>query len=158
MTLPNVLRFLVALAIPQAAGLIGALFTTAAISGWYATLIKPELAPPNWIFGPVWTTLFLLMGIATFLVWKRGFARADVRVALIVFWAHLVLNTLWSIIFFGLQNPGAALIEIVVLWFSIVGAMILFARVSPAAAWLLAPYLAWVSFASYLNYMIWTLN
>lgn len=158
MRIPNALKLVIAIAVSQAAGLIGALFTSSAIPTWYTTLAKPELAPPNWIFGPVWTTLFVLMGVAAFLVWKRGLERSDVRSALIVFGVHLILNTLWSIIFFGLQNPAAAFIEIVLLWLSIVATMILFSRVSRVAVWLLVPYLAWVSFASYLNYMIWMLN
>lgn len=142
----------------QAAGLLGSFFTAPSIPTWYATLVRPELAPPNWVFAPVWTTLFFLMGIAAFLVWRAGWWRKDVRVALYVFLAQLVANTAWSIFFFGFQNPGLALVEIAVLWLLILATILFFARVSSIAAFLLIPYLLWVSFASYLNYMIWTLN
>lgn len=162
MKLPNRTKLLISLALPQAAGLIGSLFTATAIPTWYATLQRPALSPPNWIFGPVWTTLFVLMGIALYLVWKQWailpWSRTQKRLAMIVFGAQLALNTLWSIIFFGLRNPGAALIEIVFLWLAIAATIYVFAKVSKPAAWLLVPYLAWVSFASYLNYAIWTLN
>lgn len=145
-------------ALAQAAGIIGSFFTSPSIPTWYATLAKPELAPPNWVFAPVWTTLFLLMGVAAFLVWRRGFGRRDVKRALALFAFQLVLNTLWSIIFFGLQHPKGAFIEIIFLWLAIAATIGAFARVSRAAAWLLAPYIAWVSFAAYLNYALWTLN
>ncbi len=142
----------------EAAGIIGAVFTTPAIPTWYTGLIKPELAPPNWVFGPVWTTLFAFMGIAAFLVWQKGIPRKDVKIALGIFLGQLILNTFWSIIFFGFQNPGGALIEIVILWVAILATILAFAKISKPAAWLLAPYVLWVSFAGYLNYAIWTLN
>lgn len=146
------------IALAEAAGIIGSFFTTDAIAGWYTTLVRPELSPPNWVFAPVWTTLFLLMGIAAYLVWQKGTSRRDVRIALGVFIFQLVLNTAWSIIFFGSQQIGFALAEIALLWLAIVATVIAFARISRPAAWLLAPYLAWVSFASYLNYAFWVLN
>lgn len=162
MKLPNWGKLLISLTIPQLAGLIGSLFTMPVIPGWYASLARPELAPPNWIFGPVWTTLFVLMGIALYLVWRTKpllpAARTRKHHALIIFGTQLILNTLWSIIFFGLQSPGGALIEIVFLWLAIVATIITFAKISRPAAWLLAPYILWVSFASYLNYAIWILN
>lgn len=142
----------------QAAGIIGALFTTPSIDAWYVYLMKPELAPPNWIFAPVWTALYLLMAIAAFLVWRYGWSRKDVRYALAFYGLQLVLNTFWSIIFFGWRSPGLALIEIAFLWTAIMGTIIAFARVSKSAAWLLIPYIIWVSFALYLNAMIWVLN
>ncbi len=142
----------------QMAGLIGSLFTMPAIDGWYAALARPELAPPNWVFAPVWTTLFVFMGIAAFIVWRKGTERREVKVGLKIFFLQLVLNTLWSIIFFGLQSPGAAFVEILFLWVAILATIVAFAKVSRPAAWLLAPYLAWVSFAAYLNFMIWRLN
>jgi len=142
----------------ELAGIIGAVFTTSAIPTWYATLVRPDFSPPNWIFGPVWTTLYALMGVAAFLVWKRGLDRKDVRVALGTFVGQLILNTLWSIIFFGLQNPGAAFIEIMALWIMIVATIVTFSKISKTAAWLLVPYILWVSFAAYLNYSIWMLN
>lgn len=146
------------IALSQGAGIVGSLFTTPSIQGWYATLARPQVAPPDWIFAPVWTTLFLLMGIAAFLVWRNGWYRQDVRRALGVFWVQLACNTLWSIIFFGLHDPGVAFVEIIVLWLAIAATIYLFARISRLAAWLLVPYILWVSFASYLNYLIWILN
>lgn len=154
----NFLKLILCIALAQAAGLIGTIFTMPAIGTWYATLARPELAPPNWIFAPVWTTLYLLMGIAAFLVWQKGLDRKEVKVALAIFGVQLVLNTLWSIIFFGLQSPGWAFVEIVFLWTAIVATIIAFAKVSKPAAWLLAPYILWVSFAGYLNFMIFWLN
>lgn len=162
MKLTNRRKLVISLALPQVAGLIGSVFTATTIPTWYATLNRPSLAPPNWIFGPVWTTLFVLMGVALYLVWKQWavlpWTRTQKRLAMTVFGAQLGLNTLWSIIFFGLRNPGAAVIEIAVLWLAIATNIYLFAKVSKPAAWLLVPYLLWVSFASYLNYAIWSLN
>ncbi len=125
---------------------------------WYSQLQKPDWNPPNWVFGPVWTTLFVLMGIAAFLVWRKGLERKDVKIALSIFIGQLVLNTLWSMIFFGLHSPGGALVEIMFLWLAIVATIITFAKVSKPAAWILTPYILWVSFAAYLNYSIWILN
>lgn len=158
MKLSDVFKLVLAIVVAELAGIIGSVFTASSIPTWYATLAKPELAPPNWVFGPVWTTLFALMGIAAFLVWKKGWERKEVKVALSVFLGQLILNTLWSIIFFGLQSPASALIEIFILWLAILLTIIVFARISKPAAWLLAPYLLWVSFATYLNYAIWMLN
>ena len=152
------MKLFVSLLTPQLAGIIGSLFTAQAITGWYATLVRPELAPPNWIFAPVWTSLYLLMGIALYLVWKKGVQTPGVRIALVLFAIQLVLNTLWSIVFFGLQDLTLALVEISILWVAILATMIAFARVSRTAAWLLVPYIAWVSFAAYLTYSFWVLN
>ncbi len=142
----------------QLAGIIGSVFTVPAIDSWYAELVRPSFAPPNWLFGPVWTILYILMGIAAFVVWRVGTDRALVRRALVAFGAQLILNTFWSIIFFGWQSPGWALVEIIFLWLAIGLTILSFARVSRLAAWLLAPYLAWVTFAGYLNYAIYALN
>ncbi len=137
---------------------MGSVATDTSVNDWYRTLAKPSFNPPAWVFGPVWTTLFALMGIAAFLVWKKGLERKSVKIALSIFVGQLVLNTLWSIIFFGLHSPGGALVEIVFLWLAILATIIAFARVSKPAAWLLLPYILWVSFAIYLNYALWTLN
>lgn len=142
----------------ELAGIIGSVFTAGSVSGWYVTLAKPALTPPGWIFGPVWITLYALMGIALFLVWRGGINTRQSKIAVGVFLFQLLLNALWSIIFFGLQLPGIALAEIIVLWIAIVASIIAFARVSRTAAWLLIPYLLWVSFAMYLNYGIYILN
>lgn len=154
----NTIKLATSIIVCELAGIIGSLFTFSAIPTWYATLAKPALNPPAWVFGPVWTTLYALMGIAAFIVWKKGLDRSDVRKALSVFGFQLILNALWSIIFFSLQSPGWALVNIAVLWISIVCTMVLFYKISRPAMWLLAPYILWVSFASYLNYSIWILN
>lgn len=151
-------KLAISLILPQLAGGIGALFTTPSVTSWYGTITKPSFNPPSWIFGPVWTTLFVLMGIAFYLVWQQGTNRPQVRQALAVFGVQLAFNTLWSIIFFGLHSPGGALIEIAFLWLAIAATIALFAKISKPAAWLLAPYLAWVSFAAFLNFTIWRLN
>lgn len=151
--------------VAELAGILGSVFTAPQIGTWYAGLVKPELAPPNWVFAPVWTTLFALMGVAAYLVWRRG-AGAARRLALTLFFVQLALNALWSFIFFGstsltingLNNIGVAFIEITVLWLAILATILAFRRISRTAAWLLAPYLLWVTWAAYLNYRIWTLN
>lgn len=158
MTSKNFLKLIIAIGVSELAGVIGSIFTTPSISGWYANLVRPEFAPPNWIFAPVWTTLFALMGIAAFLVWKRGLGDKKVKIALVIFLVQLILNTFWSIIFFGLHSPGGALIEMIFLWLAILATIIAFAKISKPAAWLLLPYILWVSFAGYLNFSIWMLN
>lgn len=162
----NMLKLLVAIVVCQAAGFVGSLFTTPSIQTWYATLTKPTFNPPNWVFAPVWTTLFLLMGIAAFLVWRRldsgsgaGMTeKKNVKKALGIFLMQLVLNVLWSILFFGLHSPRTAFIEIICLWLAILVTMVSFAKVSKVASWLLLPYILWVSFAAFLNYSLWILN
>jgi tryptophan-rich sensory protein len=158
MRIGNVTRLIIAIAVAELAGLMGSLFTMPAIVVWYGTLRKPEFAPSNGVFGPVWTALFLLMGIAAFLVWRKGIERRDVRIALGIFCGQLVLNVLWSVLFFGMRSPGAALVEIAMLWIAILATIIAFARIARWAAYLLAPYIAWVSFAIVLNAAIWRLN
>ena len=152
------LKLVISIVVSQSAGLIGAFYTTPSISGWYQTLAKPELAPPNWIFAPVWTTLFFLMGIAAYLIWKKGLVRQDVKVALGFFVVQLILNTLWSIIFFGAHALGWALLDIVLLWLAILATTLSFWKISRVAGSLMIPYLLWVSFAIYLNYSIFILN
>lgn len=158
MRINTVCKFVIAIAISECAGIAGSIFTTPSIAGWYAGVVKPAFNPPAWVFGPVWTVLYALMGIAAFLVWNTGLGRRGVKIALGIFVGQLLLNTLWSIIFFGLHSLGGALIEIILLWLSIFATIIVFARVSKPAAWLLVPYILWVSFAMYLNYSIYALN
>jgi translocator protein len=146
--------FVVCLAATFAAAAIGA---TNQPGPWYEGLEKPPLTPPNWVFGPVWTTLYLMMGVAAGLVWRQAGLRRG-GAALALYGVQLGLNTAWSWLFFGLKEPGLAFIDIVVLWLAIVATTAAFARISPAAGWLMVPYLVWVSFASYLNLMIWRLN
>lgn len=138
-------------------GIIGALATNPAIDSWYATLVRPELAPPNWVFAPVWNTLYLLMAVALYLVWNRPKSpeQAD---AMGAYWIQLVLNLLWSFIFFRWHAIGWALVEIIVLWAAILWTIIKFRKINVFAGHLLWPYLAWVTFATYLNFMLWRLN
>jgi tryptophan-rich sensory protein len=136
---------------------IGGLATTPKIPGWYAELAKPTWTPPGWLFGPVWTLLYLMMAVAAWLVWRQdGFAKAKWPMA--AFGIQLGLNCLWSIIFFGLQRPGLAVVEILALWVAISVTVILFWRRRSLAGMLLVPYLLWVSFATALNIAIWRLN
>lgn len=158
MTRSSLGKLLAAIAVSELAGVLGSIFTASSVREWYVTLTKAPLTPPSWVFGPVWTTLFALMGIAAFLVWQQGLKRNDVRVALRLFIGQLALNLLWSILFFGARSPGAALIEIIVLWMAILATILAFKNISKPAAWLLVPYLLWVTFATYLNASIWILN
>ena len=140
------------------AGLLGSLFTTTGPGSWYSTLIKPAFNPPAWIFAPVWTLLYILMGISLYLVIMEGMKGRDVRIPLLVFTIQLILNILWSYAFFGLESTFFGLLVIILLWISIVATMILFYPVRKAAAWLLVPYILWVSFATLLTYTIYSLN
>ena len=129
-----------------------------AVKRWYALANKPSFNPPNWIFAPVWTLLYLLMGIALYLVWKSEAAQGLKQMAIGLFAIQLVLNFFWSIIFFYAHQPGWAFVEIIVLWTMILLTILWFGKISPTAAWLLVPYISWVSFASVLNFSIWKLN
>ena len=151
------LGLLVFLAVCFAAAGIGAAVTTPKIATWYATLTKPSCNPPNWIFGPVWSALYFCMAVAAWLVWRQGGFK-DATLPLTLFAVQLVLNVLWSYIFFGLEKPGFAFGEVLVLWAVIAATMIAFWQRSNIAGILFVPYLAWVSFASFLNFMIWRLN
>lgn len=147
----------VSLPICLTAGGLGAIATTPEIDGWYRTVAKPTWNPPNSVFGPVWTTLFVMMAVAAWLVWRpAGFIAA--KVPLLLFTVQLALNVAWSWIFFGLHQPGWAFVEIVILWAAIAATLRAFFQRSQLAGWLLAPYLAWVSFAAVLNFAIWRLN
>lgn len=143
--------------IPLLAGVIGSVFTAPAVRTWYATINKPTWGPPNWVFGPVWTILFILMGVALYLVWSEKKSK-KVRDAIKMFTAQLFLNILWSVFFFGLGNFWLAFGEIVVLWMFIFVTIMRFMKVNKTAGWLLVPYLLWVSFASYLNFFVAGLN
>ena len=153
----NILKLVGSILLSFAAGGLGTLATTPNIPTWYAQLDKPWFNPPNWVFGPVWSTLYLLMGIALWLVWIAKSDRSKKR-AYILFGTQLVLNALWSVVFFGLHQPWAAVIVIVALWIAIALNIREFAKFSKPAAWLLVPYIAWVSFASLLNISIAILN
>lgn len=158
MKIANISRLIVAILVCQLAGVVGSVFTRPAISSWYATLRKPTFTPPNWLFGPVWISLFLLMGISAYLIWSKGIQNREVAIALSIFGIQLVLNVLWSFLFFKLQSPGYAFIEIVILWLAILLTILYFFKISRAASFLLLPYIFWVSFAIILNFFIWKLN
>ena len=146
-----------------ALGWFGMTFLAAAIGSqagpgsWYAGLNKPTWNPPNWVFGPVWTYLYLTMALAAWRVWRRG-GWTNRRTPLLMYLLQLILNAFWSPIFFGLQQPGFAFAEILLLWAAIAGTLVLFLRVDRIAGILLVPYLAWVSFATFLNFTLWRLN
>lgn len=144
----------------EAVGASGSVFTTMGLDGWYGSLAKPAFAPPNWVFAPVWTTLFALIGVAAWRVWRSvPFAESEsVRLAALVFVGQYALNVAWSAAFFGARSTLGGLVVIGLLWLAIVGTIAAFRRVDRPAAWLLVPYLVWVSFAGYLNYAIWALN
>ena len=148
------IALVISLAIVAAVAAFGGRFGPGA---WYAQLVKPSWTPPGWLFGPVWTVLYILMAVAAWLVWKAE-DFASVRVPLLFYAVQLVLNALWSLAFFGLHRIGLAFIDIIALWAAILATVILFRRVSAAAAVMMLPYLAWVTFAAFLNYSLWRLN
>ena len=154
----KILKFIISLALCQSAGLLGSFFTIPAIPTWYSTLKKPDFSPPNWLFSPVWISLYTLMGISLFMIWNKA-EKGPIRgKALVFFLIQLVLNALWSAFFFGLRSPLAGLIEMVFLWSTIVLTTFYFFKLSSWAGILLLPYLACVSFAFILNFSLWRLN
>jgi len=154
----KLLAYALWIVLAQLAGVLGSLATAPAIPGWYATLAKPSWTPPGWLFGPVWITLYALMGVAAARVWILHRRSSSGRASLIVFVVHLALNTAWSFLFFGLRAPGLGLVGITVLWATIVVLIAWWWRLERASALLLVPYLGWVSFATALNAAIWRLN
>jgi len=157
----NFLKLAISIGASALAAIVGSVFTSPAISGWYAGLKKPALNPPNWVFGPVWTFLFILMGVSLFLAWRKEFkdkTGGRVKDADMSFILQLVLNAFWSVLFFGMGSPLLAFVEIIFLWLAIILTIIKFSKISAPAALLLLPYILWVSFAAYLNYSIWRLN
>lgn len=154
----DIVRLIVSIVVCQLAGVVGAIFTTPAIPTWYASLNKPPFNPPNWVFFPVWTTLYTLMGIAAFVVWRKGLHERRVRLALGIFGLQLILNLAWTIVFFGLHSLFGAVLAIVLLWVAILVSIVAFWRISRVAGALLIPYILWVSFAGILNISIWMLN
>jgi benzodiazapine receptor len=154
----DIIKLIVSIAACEGAGGIGAIVTTSAIPTWYAGLKKPTFTPPNSAFGPVWVTLYLLMGIAIFLVWREGFGQESVTIAFIVFWVQLVLNILWSVIFFGLRSIIGGMIMLLLLWIVVLVNIIMFFGVSLIAGGLLIPYIIWLTIAANLNVQVWILN
>jgi benzodiazapine receptor len=157
-TARDALKLIAAIVVSQLAGAIGGIATSRTVNTWYTTLRKPSFNPPSWVFGPVWGTLYTLMGVAAWLVWRKGTANPVVRTALALFIVQLVLNALWSWVFFGFQQPFWGFVVILALWAAIFATMIWFFRVSAAAGVLLIPYILWVSFAGVLNFELWRLN
>lgn len=153
----TIAKFIIAIGLPLLVGYTSSFFTMPAVEGWYTTIKKPSWNPPDAVFGPVWTLLYIMMGVALFLVWLRP-ATLQRTIASIWFAVQLVLNFFWSFIFFDQHQIGWALVEIVLLWLAILCTIFAFARVSKPAAWLLVPYISWVSFATILNYSIFKLN
>lgn len=151
----NIISLIICIAICEVAGFIGSLFNFKSIPGWYAKQKKPKFNPPNWIFGPVWTLLYLLMGISLYLVLISG---KEITLPLIIFSIQLILNIAWSAIFFGMKKPSIAFIEIIFLWVSILLNILFFYNISKISSYLLIPYILWVSFAAILNFSIWYLN
>jgi len=154
----NVLALVIFIIVCQLAGAIGSVFTVSSIPDWYSKLEKPSFTPPNWAFGPVWITLYLLMAVSAYLVWSKGWDNPEVKNALLIFFFQLFLNILWSILFFGLKDPFFGLVEIVILWVAILLTIFEFHSISKPAAFLLIPYILWVTLASALNFFIWKLN
>lgn len=153
----NWIGLVVFIAVCLAAGGLGAIATTPEIDGWYRTIEKPTWTPPGYLFGPVWTTLYIMMAIAAWLIWRKAGTKAA-AIPLTLFGVQLMLNVAWSWIFFGLHQPGWAFAEIILLWFAITATTVVFFRKQKVAGLLMIPYLAWVSFAGVLNFAIWQLN
>jgi len=154
----DILKLVVSIVACQCAGFIGSIFTMPAIPTWYETLAKPSFTPPSWLFAPAWVTLYVLMGVAAFLIWRKGLDIRNVKSALIIFLVQLVLNALWSAIFFGAKSLIGGAVVIVLLWIAILFTILRFFKISAAAGGLLIPYILWVSFASVLNISILALN
>lgn len=138
------------------AGALGSIFTSGSIASWYVFLNKPQFSPPNWLFAPVWTILYIMMGSSAYLVWRK-MTMESIK-AMQLFWGQLVVNVFWSIIFFGWRSPFLALVWIMLLWILVVLMILKFDKIDRISVWLLYPYFAWISFAVYLNYSIWVLN
>jgi tryptophan-rich sensory protein len=151
-------KLLASVALCLGTGIVGSVFTASSVASWYVLLEKPVFSPPAWVFSPVWTVLYILMGISLYLVWEKGLQQPGVKAGMFIFGIQLFLNLLWSLLFFGLRSPYYAFIEIVLLWFAILLTILQFRKISKTASYLLVPYILWVSFASLLNYYIWILN
>lgn len=154
----NKIKLVISIAIPLFAGFLGSIFTNTSVDTWYQTLAVSSLNPPSWVFGPVWTLLYILMGLALYRVWRKKEMGLDIFWAVWLFFAQLFFNVVWSLLFFGMENPLLSLWGIGILWIFIFFNIVAFFKVDKKSAWLLLPYLAWTSFAAYLNYAIFVLN
>jgi benzodiazapine receptor len=153
----QIISLIISIVLAEVAGVIGSIFTASSVQTWYVNLIKPIWTPPSWIFGPVWISLYALMGVASYLIWRNK-KTSGAKVALTIYGVQLAMNALWSILFFGLKNPGLAFAEILILLAFILATTILFWKINKWAGILFLPYLVWTSFATFLNYAIWQLN
>lgn len=154
----NTVKLIISITIPLMVGFTSGLFTTTGAGSWYQDIQRPSWNPPNWIFAPVWTTLYVMMGISWFLIWRSDVKRSSKRTTALFFIGQLILNFSWSVIFFYFHQPGWAFVEIIILWLMILGTILSFSKISKLAAWLLVPYISWVSFATILTYTIWRMN
>lgn len=154
----DLIKLIASLLVCQLAGFLGSLVTSPSIPVWYASLEKPSFSPPNWVFSPVWITLYALMGISLYLLWRQDSKVPKVQIALFFFIVQLILNVSWSMVFFGLKLPFLAFIEILLLWAAILLTIVKALKVSKTAGILLIPYILWVSFAAILNFSLWFLN
>lgn len=154
----KLIRFIISVGLPLAVGGISGFFTASSVKTWFPTLVKPSFNPPAWLFAPVWTLLYTMMGIAFYLVWTKATHERIKKTAFMFYFAQLALNFCWSFLFFYARQPGWALIDIFAMWLLIAGTIYWFGRAYKPAAWLLIPYILWVSFATALNFAIWQLN
>lgn len=154
----DIIKLVISVFVSLMAGIVGSKYTSATIDTWYQALNKPPFNPPDWIFAPVWTTLYILIGVSAFLVWRKGLNQPYVKTALAFFIVQLGLNAFWSYVFFGIQNPLAAFFEIIALWVVISVTIFYFYKVYAVAAYLLIPYILWITFAAVLNYSIFRMN
>jgi len=153
----DVLKLILSILVCLGAGFLGSIFTSSSVGGWYLTIKKPPFNPPNWVFAPVWTLLYILMGISVYLILKNKIDK-KVKIGLIFFSVQLILNVLWSIIFFGLKNPLIAFLDISLLWIFVLVTILKFWKIDKRASYLLIPYLSWITFAAVLNFSIYILN
>ncbi|MGB9132786.1 MAG: TspO/MBR family protein [Methanosarcina sp.] len=154
----NLFKLLASVLLCQLAGAIGSLFTASSLANWYLLLEKPFFNPPSWVFFPVWISLYTLMGISLYIVWEKGLQESEAKIGVLIFGIQLGLNSLWSVLFFGLKSPYYAFVEIIFLWLAVFLTIIQFRKISKIASYLLLPYIIWISFAALLNYYIWILN
>lgn len=151
-------KLIVSILIVFLAGAVGTVFTLKEITTWYVNIPKPSWTPPNWAFGPIWSTLYVLMGVSLFLIWREGLNRKDVKIGIGVFAVQLILNVVWSLVFFGSHNIAGGLVMVILLWISILINIVVFYRISKPAGIILIPYLIWVTIAGYLNYSVYLLG
>ena len=152
------IKIIVCLGVTFSAPVIASFVANPGASDWYANLNKPFFNPPGWVFGPVWTVLYILMAVSAGMVWQKGLGERKVRAAMGIYLAQLILNAIWTPLFFGLEMPLLAFIDIVLLWAAIIFTILAFLRVSKIAGVLMAPYLVWTTFAAVLNFSLWYLN